>query len=100
MAAEKKTKQAENGLITLTSIGSCPIVLSPSVVIAPGDSFDVSEDQVNSQAFKHLFVTGSVEFKDDAGRTAEYLEKAREKLKEKDEPATIAEAEGKENKEF
>lgn len=108
MAAEKKTKETETTkpevvekkAIIMVSTALCPIVLSPSQIIKPGDEFEATDAQIESKAFRHLFVTGGLQFKDDAARTAEYQDKARQGVKVDSEPATIAEAEGKENKEY
>lgn len=110
MTAAKKTKETETETtnetveqkaIALVSIGVCPIVLAAQgVTVAPGEQFEVTEEQLETAGISHLILRGDLEFLDDQTRTAKFRAELKAKVKAKAEPKTVKEAEEAFNKEF
>lgn len=72
--------------IAVKNIGACLIRIEKQD-LKPDDVLEVSEAQVNSQAFKYLFLRKELEFEDDPKRTREYIAEIKKVAKVKPEKA-------------
>ncbi len=70
--------------IVVKNIGACLIRIEKQD-LKPDDVLEVSEAQVNSQAFKYLFLRKELEFEDDPKRTREYIAEIKKAAKVKPE---------------
>lgn len=59
-------------------VAPCPIKIGDKYP-TQDSVIEVSDDELSSQAWKHLFVTGRVVFEDDTKRTREYIQSIKRK---------------------
>ena len=59
-------------------VGACPIKIGEKYYVKD-TVLSLDDDELKSQAWKHLFVSGNVVFKDDQKRTREYIESVKVK---------------------
>ena len=59
-------------------VGACPIKIGEKYYVKD-TVLSLADDELKSQAWKHLFVSGNVVFKDDQKRTREYIESVKVK---------------------
>lgn len=80
--------------VKIKNIGACLLRINKTNV-SPGESVDVDESEIKSQAFKHLFLSGVIEFEDEPKKTRELVEEFNSgvKKKKKKEPKSIEELE-------
>lgn len=80
--------------VKIKNIGACLLRINKTNV-SPDESIEVDESEIKSPAFKHLFISGVVEFEDDPKKTRELVEefKSSVKVKKKKEPKSIEELE-------
>lgn len=78
----------------IKNIGACLIRVN-KVNMSPGESIEVDDASLKSQAFKHLFLSKVVEFEDDPKRTREFISEivSTTKIKPKKEAKSIEELE-------
>lgn len=83
-----------NKTVKIKNIGACLLRINKTNV-SPGESIEVDESEIRSPAFKHLFISGVVEFEDEPKKTRELVEefKSTVKTKKKKEPKSIEELE-------
>lgn len=80
--------------VKIKNIGACLLRINKTNV-SPSESVDVDESEIKSQAFKHLFISGVVEFEDEPKKTRELVAEFNSsiKTKKKKEPKSIEELE-------
>lgn len=78
----QEPKAPEVGDVAKTSkvliVAPCPIKIGDKYP-TQDSVIEVSDDELSSQAWKHLFVTGRVVFEDDTKRTREYIQSIKRK---------------------
>lgn len=80
MAGKEKVLTEDEKKNTVVVIGACMVVVG-KVQYSPGDEFDLTDEEAESQGVGYLFNQKILEFKDDSKRTKELIENFTKKAK-------------------